>query len=315
MYSALGPDSVVLNEVTAGVMGAAVGDVVELQAANGATVALTVGGIRPYAQIGWAELVFNTEVADRLGATQPTRVMIWGFDDRGAFDQAMVDVGLLGRRDTRVSRSWDPPNPDSTLSTARTKVALGEPWYRLLSTGAVSMHPTWRDANIMATRELLNPTVRIRARCHLLVVDDLKAALADVAAAGLGGAIEVANANTYGGCYGPRFSRVSGNLGYLSRHSYGMAFDTNTVSNCGGCVPKMNCDVVRIFRRHGFAWGGNFRRPDGMHFEWVGEPRDQIPYASDYCPNIVNTATQGAPAPPLGRGVLTAGVDETAAGH
>ena len=35
---------------------------------------------------------------------------------------------------------------------------------------------------------------------------------------------------------------------------------------------------MRIFRRHGFAWGGNFLTPDGMHFEWVGEDRSKISY-------------------------------------
>jgi len=49
----------------------------------------------------------------------------------------------------------------------------------------------------------------------------------------------------------------------------------------------MNCDVVRIFRRHNFAWGGNFASRDGMHFEWVGERRDQLTYPSTYCPNLV----------------------------
>jgi hypothetical protein len=71
-----------------------------------------------------------------------------------------------------------------------------------------------------------------------------------------------------------------------------MALDTNTVSNCQGCVPRMNCDVVRIFRRHNFAWGGNFLVSDGMHFEWVGERRDQISTPVTYCPNLVSAATQ-----------------------
>jgi hypothetical protein len=64
-----------------------------------------------------------------------------------------------------------------------------------------------------------------------------------------------------------------------------MAFDINTATNAQGAVPQMNCDVVRIFRKHGFAWGGNFLMPDGMHFEYVGEPRHNIDYPSTYCPN------------------------------
>jgi hypothetical protein len=49
----------------------------------------------------------------------------------------------------------------------------------------------------------------------------------------------------------------------------------------------MDCRVVRIFRKWGFAWGGNFLSSDGMHFEWVGERRDQLAYPSRYCPNIL----------------------------
>jgi hypothetical protein len=94
----------------------------------------------------------------------------------------------------------------------------------------------------------------------------------------------------------------------------------NTVSNCQGCTPHMNCDVVRIFRRHGFAWGGNWRTPDGMHFEWVGEPRDQISYPSRFCPNNAGGAplsndsngdSNGADVAEIGREVLIAGLDTT----
>jgi hypothetical protein len=111
--------------------------------------------------------------------------------------------------------------------------------------------------------------------------------------AGLAGYIDVANANTYGGCFGPRFSRIVGTqLGTLSRHTWAQALDTNTVSNCQGCVPQMDCRVVRIFRAHNFAWGGNFLNPDGMHFEWVGEPRNTYLYPSRYCPNVAGGGTE-----------------------
>ena len=163
-------------------------------------------------------------------------------------------------------------------------------------------------------REVLVDAIPIRARCNYTIRADLQAALTEVAQAGLAGAIEVGNANTYGGCYYPRFNRLSGALGFLSRHSWGQALDTNTVSNAQGSVPKMNCDVVRIFRKHNFAWGGNFLTPDGMHFEWVGTRRDQYQYPSRYCPNLpVVTTTQNAPGArpdgtevPVGRTTLFA---------
>lgn len=293
---------VVVNDMTAEQTGARVGDRLDLRTMSGGTVSVRVGMIAPYDLVGGTELVFDTAVADRLGFTNDTSTVLWGFD-RAALERALVAVGLEGRADTELARSWDPPDPDETISTARVKAALGEPWYRVGSDDSISMHPAWVDSNLTDGRVLLDPTIQIRAQCHVEVVDDLSAALAEVAAAGLAAQIDVKNANTYGGCYAPRYSRISG---YLSRHTYGMALDTNTVSNCQGCSPRMHCDVVRIFRRHGFAWGGNFRRPDGMHFEWVGEPRDQIAYPSTYCPNIVEPTVQRV-VPPLGREVLAAG--------
>jgi hypothetical protein len=137
----------------------------------------------------------------------------------------------------------------------------------------------------------------IRARCNLGMEADLIAALGEVHAAGLDAAIDFANANTYGGCFTPRFNRVTGSVGFVSRHAWGMAFDTNTTTNAQGATPQMNCDVVRIFRRHNFAWGGNFTSRDGMHFEWVGERRDQLPYPSAYCPNLVGATALAASDP------------------
>lgn len=294
-------ETVAMNELTAETTGAQVGDVVELRAANGSTVPLVVGSIEPYDRIGFAELVFTTEVANRLGMTDDTRVVMWGFSDRAGLDVALAEAGVLGRANTKVNRSWDPPDPDDSISTPRIKAKVGEPWYRINGDGSLSMHPTWVANNLTPGRVLLDETVRVRAQCSTAIVDDLRAAFADVVAAGLAGEIDVANTNTYGGCYNPRYSRTSG---YLSRHAYAVAIDMNTVSNCLGCVPRMHCDVVRIFRRHGFVWGGNYRVPDGMHFEWVGERRDQIPFDSNYCPNLVSSSSDYVP---LGTGVFTSG--------
>ena len=125
------------------------------------------------------------------------------------------------------------------------------------------------------------------------MIPALQGALNEVAAAGLTAAIDVDNTNSFGGCFHAHEITPLGSTtgGFLSRHSWGMAIDMNTVQNPEGSPPTMNCDVVRIFRKWGFAWGGNFLQGDGMHFEYVGQRRDQLAYPSRYCPNIVTTVT------------------------
>lgn len=76
-------------------------------------------------------------------------------------------------------------------------------------------------------------------------------------------------------------------LGESSYHRYGAAVDLNPSQNphCrrnGAVDPAGKCDqakpytvpdeLVAVFKRHGFAWGGNWwRDKDYMHFEWHGE--------------------------------------------
>jgi hypothetical protein len=282
-------NQIVMGQQTASLRGAQVGDVVELVNVGGASLWYTIGLIAPDGVVGGTEIVVSDAQADAIGMTDHSGVVGWGFTSRGDLEAAMAARGVTGNTSIRVRRSWDAPDPDSTIGMASTKAALGEFAYTVNGSGGVSVSPEWAAANI-PPRELY-ANIPIRASCHNRIKADLQAALTEVAFAGLGGAIDVANANTYGGCYYPRFNRIAGTLGFLSRHSWAMALDTNTVSNCQGCIPQMNCDVVRIFRRHSFAWGGNFIRPDGMHFEWVGERRDQLAYPSRFCPNNVNGST------------------------
>ena len=185
-------------------------------------------------------------------------------------------------------RSWDPLDPDGTIGLARTKKLLGE----FVVPRHGKLVPCWSTTRGRS----IHPAPRALPHGHpCLVQQDHQvrsaAALQEVVDAGLAGYIDVANTNTYGGCFGPRFSRIVGDSARsLSRHTWAQALDTNTVSNCQGCVPQMDCRVVRIFRAHNFAWGGNFLNPDGMHFEWVGEPRNNYQYPSRYCPNVAGGA-------------------------
>jgi hypothetical protein len=54
---------------------------------------------------------------------------------------------------------------------------------------------------------------------------------------------------------------------YLSSHSWGMAIDINASTNKLNTKGDMNHRIVETFLKHGFMWGGNFKRLDPMHFE------------------------------------------------
>lgn len=278
--------AVVMSSTAADLRGAQAGDVVGFRAVDGSTVEFVIGAVLPDEVVGGAEVIISVEAASRLGPVRITRVLVWGARSRATLEEAIDESGLSTRRETRVRRSWDPPDPDSTLGLLETKVRLGEFRYQIRDDGRVQLDPGWIASNITDGGERRTYSgVGIRTACHVVVAADLERALAEIAAQGLAGAIDVANTNRYGGCYYPRFNRIAGSLGVLSRHSWGMALDVNTVTNAQGAVPQLDCRVVVIMRRHGFAWGGNFTRPDGMHFEWVGEPRDGLEYPSRYCPN------------------------------
>ncbi len=309
----IGRGYIIMGKTTADLRGAAIGDTVDFVSAGGSVARLTIGLVAQDSDIGGTEVLMSTEIASALGVALNTRILLWGFDSRDAIEQSLANVGLTQRLDVRVRRSWDAFDPDSQISMSVTKAQLGEFAFRVNANGAdVTVTGDWEAAHMATSRELLSAAIPIRARCNLAVRGDLMAALDEVAQAGLGAQIDVVNANTYGGCYYPRFNRISGDLGFLSRHSWGQALDTNTVQNAQGTTPKMNCDVVRIFRKHNFAWGGNFLTPDGMHFEWVGTRRDQYQYPSRFCPNLPAVAgTQSGPGsaavrPPVGFATMLA---------
>lgn len=276
---------IVMGANTAALRGARVGDTVDLVSVAGSVERFTIGMLAADSIIGGTELLLSPLQGDRIGVVNVTSIVIWGFPSRESIDSALAEFGLEPRADTRVRRSWDAFDPDFNLSMTQTKALMGEFAYRVRPNGIdVDVTPTWVATSMAQNKEPYS--TGINARCNNVVRADLEAALAEVVNSGLRSQIDVANANKYGGCYYPRFNRVTGNLGFLSRHSWGAPLDTNTTTNAQGAVPQMDCDVVRIFRKHNFAWGGNFLTPDGMHFEWVGERRDLFQYPSRYCANL-----------------------------
>jgi hypothetical protein len=74
----------------------------------------------------------------------------------------------------------------------------------------------------------------------------------------------------FGGCYSPRL--IGPGLG-LSRHAWGIAVDVNVASNPLGGASTQDERLVEVMRHWGMAWGGEWLRPDPMHFEYLSVPR------------------------------------------
>lgn len=137
--------------------------------------------------------------------------------------------------------------------------------YTVLGGGRIAPDPSW-VARSIATQPV---PILGSVTCHVTLFPQLRAALEEVVARGLAGEI---NPGEYAGCYYPRF--IAGST-TLSNHSFGLALDFNTPGNQRGTVGEMDREVVGIFKKWGFAWGGDWSYTDPMHFELaqVVEPR------------------------------------------
>lgn len=282
---ALIASTIVMGRSSAIIRGARIGDIVTLLDIRDKPHEFVIGNIAEDDLVGEADLLLSPQQADTLGATMITRYTMIGFTNAAAVESAIRSAGFIDGNKYHIRKTWDAPNPDATRGLAATKRIVGEFAYKVLKSGSVSLESGWAQKYI-SPRSAFND-IPIKAACNVNVRAAMQGALSEVMRQGLGKYVDVNNTNAYGGCFYPRYNRLAGKLGYLSRHSWGMALDMNTSTNVQGGVPHMDCRIVRIFRHWGFAWGGNFTPSDGMHFEYVGERRDNLPFPSRYCPNIV----------------------------
>lgn len=293
MAAVLGAGQVIMGENSARIRDARVGDTVSLRDSRDRVRRFTVGMIvsNEYAQ--GEDLIMSAVDGASMGVTKVSRVSITGFgrpaDLYAALRRRKVDLGGT----YRLRTTWDLPNPDGTLGIATAKLLLNEFAFKPTGSSSIRVGDSWREENIKWSHVF--SAVPLRTNCHRRVIEAIEGALMDIAKAGLAGRINVANTNRHGGCYVGRYNRFGGTFGAPSRHAFGMAIDMNTTENAQWTVPRMDCGVVRIFRKWGFAWGGNFWPADGMHFEWVGERRDQIGFPSRYCPNKVPVPSTSVP--------------------
>ncbi len=293
MANAAADGYVLMGETSAEVRGAKVGDVMALRDSRFRPKLFTVGAIVPDRFVDWGDFYMTDTTARVLGDMKISRVMVTGMSSSKSVIAAWKAKRFPIGSQFRLRTSWDRVNPDGTLGTATTKRLLGELIYKPTTGSSMLVDATWATKNIVWKK--VYQGINLANNCHKTVAAALQNALTEIKAAGLSNAIDVRNSNRYGGCFVGRYNRFGGVFGSPSRHAWGMAFDINTATNPQGGVPQMNCSVVRIFRKWGFAWGGNFWPTDGMHFEYVGERRDQCGYPSTYCPNKVPVPTTTLP--------------------
>jgi hypothetical protein len=209
-----------------------------------------------------ADMIVSTRVARAMKLGAPTVLVVGAktgttIETLGKDLQRKLPRADLKRIRVVTSSRSQPPAPQAvgTVSGA----AIGTMSFRILNNGFIDADDSWVAANITTASVPILGSVY----CHRIMIPQLAAALGEIQDAGLAGEIRP---NEYAGCYVPRFIDRDPRRG-LSMHAFGLAVDLNTSTNQLGTRGDMHPDVVRIFEKWGFGWGGWWGRPDPMHFE------------------------------------------------
>ena len=151
------------------------------------------------------------------------------------------------------------PNATQTAYLTGGSVAdvVGTFNYTVLGGGRIAPEPSWVSSHIGTE---VMPIIGAMT-CNRAIFPQLRAALEEVVARGLADEL---HPDEYAGCYYPRF--IAGTT-TLSNHSFGLAMDFNVPGNQRGTVGEMDRGIVAIFKKWGFAWGGDWNYTDPMHFE------------------------------------------------
>ena len=159
-----------------------------------------------------------------------------------------------------LALEFDVDIPQTAVLTGTTAAdAVGSFSYTPHADGRITPDPAWVAANIRTEQVPILGNVT----CHKVMIPQLRAALSDVITEGLADKI---HPDEFAGCYYPRYIGYDPAKG-LSLHSWGIAVDLNVPGNQRGTVGEMDRRVVAIFKKWGFAWGGDWNYTDPMHFE------------------------------------------------
>lgn len=211
---------------------------------------------------GGVDAVVNERWADELGMTPGNALLVSmpGFDPQDVGEQVEAAVGAerpLTYLDAVARYGLEPGAQQVAVVVGATADAVGTFTYTVLEGGRVAPDPEWVRTHITSEAVPILGTIQ----CNKLLFPQLRAALQEIVDTGLADEIRP---DQYAGCYYPRF--IAG-TSKLSNHAFGLALDLNTATNGRGIPGDMDRTVVAIFKRWGFAWGGDWSYTDPMHFE------------------------------------------------
>ena len=223
---------------------------------GGAELPLRLGALATTGVPG-ADLIVDEDTAQTLGLLPTTAVLLTA-------GKGKDPVALAGKVEkiTKGTAEVDlltPPaaNPVAFLTGSKAAKAFGAFSYRYFPDGTIQPDARWVRQNIQTT----TLPIMGRVTCHRLMIPQLRGALQDVVDAGLANTL-----NTYDGCYVPRFIERNPENS-ISLHTWGIAIDMDAATNYRGIAGTMHPEVVNIFKRWGFRWGGDWKYTDPMHFE------------------------------------------------
>ncbi|MBO9522787.1 MAG: M15 family metallopeptidase [Nocardioidaceae bacterium] len=209
----------------------------------------------------YVDAVLDQSWAKRLDLPAGNAMLV----DTGQTSPQSLQKKLIGLAGRGVSVQILGPNLDTSVALSAVLTggsvarAVGSFTYTVNADGTVNPDPAWVRDYIRTEQVPILGAVR----CNKAMLPQLRAALTDIARLGLAAKI---HKNQYGGCYVPRFIARDPSKG-LSFHTFGTAIDLNVPENQRGTAGLIDRQVVQIFNRWGFNWGGTWRYTDPMHFE------------------------------------------------
>lgn len=204
--------------------------------------------------------VVNRDVGRQLGLPARNALLVSTGQYTPRALKSRFEQVLDGRAQmTTLALEFDNAVQAAVLTGTSVPAAVGSFTYTRGPNGTIVPDSGW-VARYIRTE---NVPILGRVTCNKAMLPQLRAALTDVVRSGLAGKIDP---RQYAGCYYPRYIGRDPAKG-ISLHSWGIAVDLNVGGNQRGTVGEMDREVVAIFKKWGFAWGGDWNYTDPMHFE------------------------------------------------